>query len=617
MSIYSVQEFDLLIQKATSESIPNGELDLPYALEVSDVVRSRKLPPKDCMRCLKKRITTTTDNPNTQLSSWKLVDVCVKNGGTAFLVEICSREFMDTFEHTILKLNENRRNMDSDELYTAVTKLFYELYVAFKNDSQLHYIANVYSKLKSRGIEFPTHLVDESNPMAMFDSKTPADWVDSDACMICSKKFSVLNRRHHCRSCGGIFCQEHSSHNIPLPDLGITEEVRVCDNCFEDYDLKKHKGHKKKKRSHSSKHKRNSESYSSENEDEDLKRAIELSLQETGNAVQESPSPVVEPVKSSSQELEMEEDADLKAAIEASLREAEEAKARNSYASVPIQNNSMPQFAPAPSNDLTTAEEEDIYLFASLVEKMKTQSVTDILEDTQLQRLYQKVIASKPKINNSLNEKINKYNTLIEMNSKISDIMNIYDSLLEQQLRNINISQQYSLPQQPSDPYAITQPLPNPTPNKSTVSPVQNQYAQPVQQQMQPPHSEYSQESAAPITNGQSIQQPVYPVHEEPQQSSTQVPSEPPYPDEPQEDNSDGKEHPAVEGQSEPKENLPYPKEQVEQETGPQKITNFDFPAVPAHKVQGNTPYNEEAVPSEPPQQEAEEPKEEELLLEL
>ena len=48
MSVSTTAELDLLIQKATSESIPNGELDLPSAMEISDVVRSRRVPPKEC-----------------------------------------------------------------------------------------------------------------------------------------------------------------------------------------------------------------------------------------------------------------------------------------------------------------------------------------------------------------------------------------------------------------------------------------------------------------------------------------------------------------------------------------------------------------------------------------
>ena len=104
--------------------------------------------------------------------------------------------------------------------------------------------------------------------------------------------------------------------------------------------------------------------------------------------------------------------------------------------------------------DLTNAEKEDIYLFASLVERMKNQAPNEILEDNQLQSLYRKILSTKPKLNEALNDRIQKYNALIDMNAKISDIMNIYDRLLEQQLRNINVSQQYIVPQEPSDPYA-------------------------------------------------------------------------------------------------------------------------------------------------------------------
>ena len=190
MSTYTIGELDALITRATSESIPNGELDLPVAMEVSDIIRSRKLPPKDCMRCLKKRIMITSDNPNTQLASWKLTDICIKNGGVPFLTEICSKEFMDTIEQTIIKRNGDYKSV---EIFELVSKILYELYIAFRNDSQLGYVSKVYEKLVKRGIKFPDFDVDSNNPVIMFDSKTPADWIESDACMICSKKFSLLN----------------------------------------------------------------------------------------------------------------------------------------------------------------------------------------------------------------------------------------------------------------------------------------------------------------------------------------------------------------------------------------------------------------------------------------
>ncbi|CAI4582411.1 AIF_collapsed_G0031490.mRNA.1.CDS.1 [Saccharomyces cerevisiae] len=55
---------------------------------------------------------------------------------------------MDTMEHVILREDSN------EELSELVKTILYELYVAFKNDSQLNYVAKVYDKLISRGIKF-------------------------------------------------------------------------------------------------------------------------------------------------------------------------------------------------------------------------------------------------------------------------------------------------------------------------------------------------------------------------------------------------------------------------------------------------------------------------------
>ncbi|KAI8884847.1 hypothetical protein K501DRAFT_148852, partial [Backusella circina FSU 941] len=51
----------------------------------------------------------------------------------------------------------------------------------------------------------------------------------------CTVKFGVLNRRHHCRSCGHIFCQKHSANRLALFSPRGTEcgeWARVCDACF-------------------------------------------------------------------------------------------------------------------------------------------------------------------------------------------------------------------------------------------------------------------------------------------------------------------------------------------------------------------------------------------------
>jgi alpha-tubulin suppressor-like RCC1 family protein len=60
-------------------------------------------------------------------------------------------------------------------------------------------------------------------------------WV-SDAsalnCGICAKEFTSIRRRHHCRNCGGIFCNQCSSHRLTLLESGTTAPQRVCQKCY-------------------------------------------------------------------------------------------------------------------------------------------------------------------------------------------------------------------------------------------------------------------------------------------------------------------------------------------------------------------------------------------------
>ncbi|KAK3089525.1 hypothetical protein FSP39_004264 [Pinctada imbricata] len=52
---------------------------------------------------------------------------------------------------------------------------------------------------------------------------------DASHCSSCSKEFSISRRKHHCRNCGEIFCNECSDNKMPLPSSA--KPVRVCDNC--------------------------------------------------------------------------------------------------------------------------------------------------------------------------------------------------------------------------------------------------------------------------------------------------------------------------------------------------------------------------------------------------
>ncbi|KAK0398627.1 hypothetical protein QR680_002681 [Steinernema hermaphroditum] len=63
-----------------------------------------------------------------------------------------------------------------------------------------------------------------------------AVWIpdsEADNCMCCySARFSVLQRRHHCRACGNVVCGSCSTHNLIVN--GVSKRpVRVCDTCYE------------------------------------------------------------------------------------------------------------------------------------------------------------------------------------------------------------------------------------------------------------------------------------------------------------------------------------------------------------------------------------------------
>jgi len=52
----------------------------------------------------------------------------------------------------------------------------------------------------------------------------------------CKRYFSYFTRRHHCRKCGNIFCDDHSRFQVPLDqDAGFNPKgqmSRACAHCY-------------------------------------------------------------------------------------------------------------------------------------------------------------------------------------------------------------------------------------------------------------------------------------------------------------------------------------------------------------------------------------------------
>lgn len=64
------------------------------------------------------------------------------------------------------------------------------------------------------------------------------------SCHYCHKIFTFLERKHHCRHCGDIFCQQHLAHWLYLNSNaefiigggGVGTLSKICDNCLGDYE---------------------------------------------------------------------------------------------------------------------------------------------------------------------------------------------------------------------------------------------------------------------------------------------------------------------------------------------------------------------------------------------
>ncbi|XP_023240319.1 hepatocyte growth factor-regulated tyrosine kinase substrate-like isoform X1 [Centruroides sculpturatus] len=218
MFTWTSSNFDKLLEKATSHL--QLEPDWNAILQICDSIRQGDVQAKYAINAIKKKLYA--QNPHVALFALQVLESCVKNCGSPVHQEVSTRAFME-------ELRELAKITPNDDIKNKILELIQTWAHAFRNEPNYRAVQDTVSLMNMEGFKFP--VLKESD--AMFAADAAPKWADGDCCHRCRVQFSMVQRKHHCRNCGQIFCNKCSSRTAPIPRYGIEREVRICELCWD------------------------------------------------------------------------------------------------------------------------------------------------------------------------------------------------------------------------------------------------------------------------------------------------------------------------------------------------------------------------------------------------
>ncbi|XP_066140552.1 hepatocyte growth factor-regulated tyrosine kinase substrate isoform X1 [Euwallacea fornicatus] len=210
--------FDKLLDKATSQLLM--EPDWPSIIQICDLIRQNDIQPKVAINAVKKKLFLP--NPHSSLYALLCLESMIKNCGALIAEELTTKANCD-FLHDLAK------NTPHENVKQKLLELIQVWSFAFRKNPKHGNLKDLMAAMKAEGFKFP--VLRESD--AMFAADTAPDWLDGDTCHRCRTAFGLVQRKHHCRNCGQVFCGQCSSKSTTLPKFGIEKEVRVCETCYD------------------------------------------------------------------------------------------------------------------------------------------------------------------------------------------------------------------------------------------------------------------------------------------------------------------------------------------------------------------------------------------------